>query len=467
MVCHGCIGDGYLKAEIRKDGVTGTCLACGKRRKAIPLDDLCERVHEAMTEEYQRTASEPESWELYKESDYDWERDGDDVETILHALLQCDDALIGTLKERLSDLNHSFDDAAMGEEDPYGDDVRYTERKPNDWEFTDAWSSFEDEIRTKARFFSRTAEDVLGSIFEGLNRFRTLNDRVLIRDVGPDVETRVLYRARRALSEPEIAQIVERPARELGPPPSRAAGSGRMNPRWIPMFYGAFDSDTCVAEVRAPVGSSVVIGKFEIVRPLRLLDLDAFQHLLPENGSPFDPGLRRLRDRARFLKRLVWIMSRPVMPNDEDYQYLPTQAVAEYLAEKTDPKLDGLIFPSSQRGGRGENVVLFRHASTVEKDAIPDDVELSTSFGWTSEDHEDRDITVWEKKKPKAAAEANRPEFSPFEDAWPDLRQPAEEPATLRLVADEIEVRDIHAVEYRTETRRVTRYVEPEGGYPF
>jgi hypothetical protein len=38
------------------------------------------------------------------------------------------------------------------------------------------------------------------------------------------------------------------------------------------------------------------------------------------------------------------IMSRPVMPSDEDFQYLPTQAVAEYLSEKIEPKLDGLIF---------------------------------------------------------------------------------------------------------------------------
>jgi hypothetical protein len=147
------------------------------------------------------------------------------------------------------------------------------------------------------------------------------------------------------------------------------------------MYYGAFDADTCVAEIRAPVGSSVVIGKFEIVRPLRLLDLDAFRHIFVQQASFFDPGFRGLRDKAYFLKRLVSIMSRPVMPSDEDFEYLPTQAVAEYLSEKIEPRLDGLIFPSSQRGGTGENVVLFRRAATIKPDDT-DNMELKTDFGW-------------------------------------------------------------------------------------
>lgn len=158
--------------------------------------------------------------------------------------------------------------------------------------------------------------------------------------------------------------------------------------------------------------------------------------------------------------------SRPVMPNDEEYQYLPTQAVAEYLAEKADPRLDGLIFPSSQQGGVGKNVVLFRHASAVGKETIPYDVELST-MDWPFEGDEDLDITVWQKKKREAATKAEKPRLLFFEDTWPDLLPGIDEPTTLRLAVDEIEVRYIRAVEYKTRARRVTRYTEPEGGFPF
>jgi len=40
--------------------------------------------------------------------------------------------------------------------------------------------------------------------------------------------------------------------------------------------------------------------QFEIIRPLRLLDLDAFRHIFVEQASFFDPGFRGLRDKAYF-----------------------------------------------------------------------------------------------------------------------------------------------------------------------
>ena len=454
--CPRCGGE--TKAA-KSDG--RICMICGKCRRSIPFDALCERVHQIISEEFERTASEPDNWALYKESESDWEREGDQIEEILYEILECDEPLITALKERLSDLYFSFDEAAAGEEDPYGDDAHYVPRKPNGHKLWDAWSRFEDEIRTRARFFSRTAESVLDGIFGELSRFGT-QKRVLFRDAGPDTAMQFVYRARRAFSSGEIARIVERPARELGAPPSRSAGSGRMNPRWISMFYGALDADTCVAEIRAPVGSSVVIGKFEIIRPLRLLDLEAFRHLFVEQASFFDPGFRGLRDKAYFLGRLVSIMSRPVMPSDEDFQYLPTQAVAEYLSEKIEPRLDGLIFPSSQRDGAGENVVLFRRASAVEPDNT-DDMEFHTNFGWMSEDDEDLDITVWMKEK-------KQPEYPDRADhSWDgsaNLPEKAEEPA-LRIDFDAMEVRDIRAIEYRTRTRSVRRYKHSENETPF
>lgn len=477
FVCHACIGDAYLKAEIQLEEKRQTCMICGKKRgRAIAFDDLCDRVHNIVSQEFHQTASEPVSWAPYKEAEIDWERDGETIDEILYEILECDEPLIEALKEELSEQHHSFDNAAAGEEDPYGDEVHYQLRKPNDYEFLDAWSAFETEIRTRARFFSSNAESALDEIFGELSRFRTRR-RPLIREAGQGTATEVFYRARRAFDNAEIARIVEHPARELGAPPSRSAESGRMNPRWISMFYGALDSDTCVAEIRAPVGSSVVIGKFTIIRKLQLLDLDAFQHLFVEKASFFDPAFRHLRDKAQFLKRLVVIMSRPILPTDEDYHYLPTQAVAEYLSEKMEPRLDGLIFPSSQRGGKGENIVLFRRASSVEPDGS-DKLEMQTDFGWATEDDADFDITVWTKKKRKPQkAKKERPGLVWFDEEWSDPRgtqtgwsdlagDPREEPA-LRVDLDSIEVRDIQEVEYTATKRTVRRYKRSTGKLPF
>jgi len=48
-----------------------------------------------------------------------------------------------------------------------------------------------------------------------------------------------------------------------------------MNARGVSVFYGAIDPRVALAEVRPPVGSRVAVARFEIIRPLRLLDLNA------------------------------------------------------------------------------------------------------------------------------------------------------------------------------------------------
>ena len=57
------------------------------------------------------------------------------------------------------------------------------------------------------------------------------------------------------------------------------------------------------------------------------------------------------------------------MPHEETREYLCSQIVAEYLANRFDGGLDGIIFRSAQRGGTGNNVVLFNHASRVKRSA--------------------------------------------------------------------------------------------------
>lgn len=474
FVCHRCIGDAFLKTEIKRVKSLHTCMICGGHRRAIAFCDLCERVHGIVSEEFQPTDSQPESWEAYKDGDIGWERDGQSVDELLEEMLECNQKLIDAIKEELSGKHFSLDDAAAGEEDPYGDEVQYELREANDSDFHDAWTAFESELRTKARYFSSHAEVALKSIFGDFNRFKN-HKQPLIREAGPGTTTEFVYRARRAVDNEEIRRMVEHPGRELGAPPSRVAGSGRMNPRWISMFYGALDADTCVSEIRAPVGSAVVIGKFQIIRKLRLLDLNALQGIYVDRASYFDSSFRGLRDKARFLKRLVIIMSRPVLPTDEDYQYLPTQAVAEFLSEKMEPQLDGLIFASSQRGGASENVVLFRQASTVESDGT-DSLEMETTFGWATEDDEDRDIVIWTTRKRRPRGKKRPLGTPPFFDEWlgngqrttewADLANPAETPA-LRICLDAIEVRDIKAVQYTATKRGVHRYKRPKGRSPF
>ena len=135
-----------------------------------------------------------------------------------------------------------------------------------------------------------------------------------------------------------------------------------MNARGVSVFYGANDPRVAIAEVRPPVGSQVAVARFEIVRPLRLLDLTALR-TVSEGGSIFDPELASQMERAMFLRSLSQRLTRPVMPDDEDFDYLPTQAIADFLATQNQPTIDGIMFPSVQVAGDALNVVLFYKGS--------------------------------------------------------------------------------------------------------
>lgn len=82
---------------------------------------------------------------------------------------------------------------------------------------------------------------------------------------------------------------------------------------------------------------------FNIVRPLRLLDLTAIEHA-HDIGSIFDPTFRTRLERIAFLRTLGGRMARPVVPDEEATEYLPTQAVADFLATTNEPRLDGIVF---------------------------------------------------------------------------------------------------------------------------
>jgi hypothetical protein len=168
-----------------------------------------------------------------------------------------------------------------------------------------------------------------------------------------------------------------------------------MNAQGISVFYGATREDVAIAEVRPPVGSRVAVAKFEIARPLRLLDLTA-ANTAHEDGSIFDPSLKERLARAAFLRSLGALMVRPVMPDDEAIDYLPTQAVADYLAASNEPHLDGIVFPSAQVE-EGSNVVLFNHAARVEELAFPKGTEITASTACNGEDGWEPDYQVQEQ----------------------------------------------------------------------
>nr|WP_283247466.1 RES family NAD+ phosphorylase [Pseudomonas aeruginosa] len=266
-----------------------------------------------------------------------------------------------------------------------------------------------------------------------------------------------MFRARVFQSRPALEAAISRPDLEVGPPPSRYAAAGRMNARGISVFYGATARAVALAEVRPPVGSDVVVAEFRITRQLRLLNLPALQAAV-DHGSVFDPTLLARLERVEFLRTLGSKMTRPVMPDDQDFDYLATQAVADFLATENTPALDGIIFESTQSGG-GSNVVLFHKASRVKELELPKGTSLRASTSDEDEDGPYVEYRVVELIPPEGEIQAETAE----DDDWSmdDFSQPPRHrdprPLTLQVNEESVQVHHVKRVAVECEAYPVDR----------
>lgn len=397
-ICHDCVGEAYLAQQIEKDGQSGDCSYCGQTLACMPVTELADHIETAFAGHYVRTANYPDSWQeramADPESSYDWEREGEPVLDAIEEAASIPGDAAADVLEILDNRHGDFESAAMGEETEFSADTYYEERGASAQAWHEEWHSFEQSLKAEARFFSRSATELLARVFGHIDTLKTKPRRPLVVDAGPNRKLTHLYRARVFQSTERLEEALCRPDLHLGSPPARLASAGRMNARGISVFYGATSAAVALAEVRPPVGSKIAVAKFNIIRPLRLLDLTALDGV-KDGGSIFDPSLRGRLERVAFLQTLGERMTRPVMPEDEAFDYLATQAVGDFLATENEPRLDGIIFGSAQ-AKTGRNVVLFHKAARVEAMQFPEGTVIEAHTGYGTEDGWEIDYGVSE-----------------------------------------------------------------------
>jgi len=456
-ICAGCVGEKYLKNIILTEGQDATCDYCAASAKTFSIGELADYIDGAFEAHYTRTPEEPSGYEyaLAKESDDGWERHGDPVEWAIANAAEIDDVPAQDVQRILAD---SYDDRhaeKVGEETEFSDGSYYELKGVDDYEFRSDWRFFEDCVKGDIRHFNSEAESILENIFGDFNQHRTRDERSSVVTVGPDQEIKSFFRARVFQSSSELLNALKYPDQEIGPPPMHAALPGRMNARGVSMFYGATGIKTAIAEVRPPVGSRVVVGRFDLLRPVQLLDVRALKDIYAE-GSVFDRSYLEQLGRAKFLERLSERISKAVMPNDETLDYIVTQVIADYLATRDNPSLDGILFSSPQQPNDGLNVVLFHKASRVKIDELPPGttVNASDSF-FNGDEYEfcycvDEDIPSSSDEKKASITTDFQNHFQ--DDLVNDIREP-----TLKLNTGDVYVHHVDEITYATSPYMVTR----------
>ncbi|AYC34690.1 RES domain-containing protein [Pseudomonas cavernae] len=461
-ICHDCVKVEFLSGEIKADDDKDVCAYCGKSAPTWPLVDLANRIELAFEQHCFQTSDQPTAEQSRMQADedsiYEWYRDGEPVVEAIEAAAEIPTEAAEDVLELLSSRHYDHDNAAMGEECPFDGDSYYELKDYSAFAWQLEWTVFENSLQTEARFFSRSAAGLLTDLFREIDKFRTRDDRPLVVDAGPGHPVEHLYRAREFQSEDGLLDAMRRPDKGLAPPPSRFATAGRMNPRGIAVFYGAEESEVAIAEVRPSVGSRVAVAQFSIIRPLKLLDLTALA-AVHAPGSIFDPAFKDKLERVAFLRTLGQKISRPIMPSDKDFDYLPTQAIADFLANENDPPLDGIIFMSAQMKA-GRNIVLFHKAARVASLNLPKDTEIGAYTGFSDEDGFHAEYRVHEHLPPEPDPAPEQPnEMLPFWAHFSQMNLDADTRInTLRVNTKSVVVHHVEQISVVTDAHPVSRH---------
>ena len=259
---------------------------------------------------------------------------------------------------------------ADGEEGFYREDASFVKSLDGFESHSRLWDQFRESIVHGQRFFNDQAKFLLTSLFADLHLQRDEDLTSPIYMVRPGDLRSKFFRTRIANDPGDREKFAKDIALNLGPPPARKRRPGRMNPSGVVAFYGGFDMDTCIAELRPPVGSVVAGAEFEILRPMMVLDTTKFA------GPPKEPNMFAAHHSERmaqwrFMQRFMKEIAQPYSPDDEHLDYIPTQAVADYLVNHHRFQLDGetvrieaILYRSAQNRD-GINIAILGEAGVV------------------------------------------------------------------------------------------------------
>ena len=354
-VCSSHISETFLSSQLEEAESDLACVVCGARESPrVPLDDLMDLIMTAIRSNWGRAADD-----LYRdpETESGW------------ALVTCFD----TRDVVREDLGGDIDDEAVEliadrlEFDEWYDPSQIWLEGHELLKFS--WDQFHQWICDSTIAVDAVARwprpsGWMSNAADGVPPCEMLDQLTdLIGELGLITTTPITNWFR--CTELDDGEMVT--ARRLGTPPTvYAIKPNRMSPAGKPMFYGAADKATALAEIGAATSiKRIATGVWKASRPVRVLDLT--KH--PDLPSYFDVERDRIRQGLIFLRHFTDDVSRKLEPPAVlRIEYRPTQAVMHQL-QVAFPAIDGIVFASSHTGQ--PNCALFvKNEVCIEADEL-------------------------------------------------------------------------------------------------
>jgi len=377
FVCPACFGASGLKRRIEKIRPKYPDENCSlhETRKGVPVDAVAKIVDRVFRDNYGLGQYNP----------YLDDGEGEDLLTTLYTLTEADDdKVVQALMKALEEGDNYW--PGDGENAFYSNELNYVPSDHALGTHSRLWDSFCEQIVYGQRFFNAEARAAVEEIFSKIHLLRDGEGCPPIHTLQPGKPNAMFFRARIANDDKTRTEICDDTAAYLGPPPQRLRRAGRMNASGVSAFYGAFEEGTAIAELRPAVGSVVAVARFALLKPVNVLDMTRFASP-GKNGDVFSEDHIRRLGQYRFMQRFMEEIRKPVFASDEHLDYIPTQAVAEYLVHghqyfsggKRLP-IDGIIYSSAQSPD-GRNIALLGEAAHVNQKPGKDSQSPSRRLG--------------------------------------------------------------------------------------
>jgi hypothetical protein len=333
MVCAKCFEDYAIQDFVRDRASGRKCSYCGRRWKkpiAVPMNDVLGLIGEGLGYEY----ADPAEQNPWDEGEYVFPTmDSRQLFDEIGPIARNDDVheeIVGAFGAKMWNEKDLF--GLWG-----GDALRY------------GWKHFAKAVKYQRRYVFLRPEK------RGAPASEVVTPDKMLDRIGEVINEAGLVRAMDAGTSWFRARVhspAEKytSAADLGTVPLKAArSSNRMSPAGIPMFYGAEDEATAIAETYTPIPgtpAAVTVAKFMTARDAYVVDLTA----LPVFPSLFDEGRRHLRAPVSFLRSFVEDLTKPIKKDGREHiEYVPTQVVnrvpATCLPGRDGPSSEGRDLP--------------------------------------------------------------------------------------------------------------------------
>jgi hypothetical protein len=367
-ICSDCVSDDWLKQWIEDEASSNTCSFCDAQADhpiAASFEAFVGQVMNGVRFYWNHPDDEGI---MYVSAEGGYQASiSDSSEVIWDLGVSEREAVVEALVDAIDDNGWVARDFYVGTEED---------------RLVDGWDRFTELIKHHSRFFFLRPEPDdhdFGADIKPHAMLDTIAD-VIVRKLGDYGLVSSITTDQRVVRVRLDAEREHTTASALGSPPAEfARRSNRMSPAGVPMFYGAFNIQTALAETFDPDISEdpiVSAGTFKPVRDLRILDLAN----LPEIPSIYDEDRNYLVHALRFLHAFAHDISKPIERDGREHvEYVPTQIVTEYFRrvfEIEGQRLDGIGYRSSRADAENAFVLFCENEQCIDGEPTGEEAEM-------------------------------------------------------------------------------------------